>query len=72
MPNERIIWPVTVVYVYCSSTETVRGLKENQNAPSLDLLETVRGVTLKYNCVALRNLDLLIKTGWGGICPLYC
>ena len=23
-------------------------------------------------CVALRNLDLLIKTGWSGICPLCC
>ena len=23
-------------------------------------------------CVALRNLDLLIKTGWGVICPPCC
>ena len=23
-------------------------------------------------CVALRNLDLLIKTGWSAICPLCC
>ena len=23
-------------------------------------------------CVALRNLDLLIKTGWSVICPLCC
>ena len=23
-------------------------------------------------CVALRNLDLLIKTGWSVICPFYC
>ena len=23
-------------------------------------------------CVALRNLELLIKTGWSAICPLYC
>ena len=23
-------------------------------------------------CVALRNLNLLIKTGWSAICPVYC
>ena len=23
-------------------------------------------------CAALRNLDLLIKTGWGVICPVCC
>ena len=23
-------------------------------------------------CVTLRNLDLLIKTGWSVICPVYC
>ena len=23
-------------------------------------------------CVALRNLDYLIKTGWGVICPICC
>ena len=23
-------------------------------------------------CVALRNLDLLIKTGWSAICPVCC
>ena len=28
--------------------------------------------TYLVQCVALRNLDLLIKTGWSVICPLYC
>ena len=25
-----------------------------------------------YTCVALRNLDLLIKTGWSVIFPFFC
>ena len=27
---------------------------------------------ISVQCVALRNLDLLIKTGWSVICPFFC
>ena len=27
---------------------------------------------ISVQCVALRNLELLIKTGWSVICPVFC
>ena len=33
---------------------------------------TMVGLSISVQCVALRNLDLLIKTGWSVICLVCC
>ena len=58
-PEDNVIFAHRMVYVLLSLVK--------------DLMRLILLIhTIYVRCVALRNLDLLIKTDWRVICPLSC
>ena len=47
-----------------------RRLQQLKASTTMDLGISIFLISVR--CVALRNLDLLIKNDWSVICPLYC
>ena len=73
--NERRTGKIRVAFQGCTGLWTagcwlVRRLRQLKASTTMDL--GISNLLISVQCVALRNLDLLIKTGWSVFFPVFC